>query len=190
MHVTSIEAVGNIHFIFFLRKLKCLYVFFNRTGLHEISYYSHSCECRGVPFHSPLQLRALVVYTLLVVLSPQRVSQGLLYPPRGLIHTLFASPLDGTVSSSFPHPPPLQRRWQTHFPQLTLRLAQNFSPITYLRQGIEWLSHECELFTIRTRVTATLYLAGDKLWVKNFAYTDEAPRLQTRGPNKYKMKFN
>ena len=54
-----------------------------------------------MPFHSPLQLRALVVYTLLVVLSPQRVSQGLLYPPRGLIHTLFASPLDGTVSSSF-----------------------------------------------------------------------------------------
>ena len=114
----------------------------------RIVYYSHSCECRGVPFHSPLQLRALVVYTLLVVLSPQGVSQGLLYPPRGLIHTLFASPLDGTVSSSFPHPPPLQRRWQTHFPQLTLRLAQNFSPITYLRQGIEWLSHECELFTI------------------------------------------
>ena len=116
----------------------------------RIVYYSHSCECRGVPFHSPLQLRALVVYTLLVVLSPQGVSQGLLYPPRGLIHTLFASPLDGTVSSSFPHPPPLQRRWQTHFPQLTLRLAQNFSPITYLRQGIEWLSHECELFTIFT----------------------------------------
>ena len=114
----------------------------------RIVYYSHSCECHGVPFHSPLQLRALVVYTLLVVLSPQRVSQGLLYPPRGLIHTLFASPLDGTVSSSFLHPPPLQRRWQTHFPQLTLRLAQNFSPITYLRQGIEWLSHECELFTI------------------------------------------
>ena len=101
-----------------------------------------------MPFHSPLQLRALVVYTLLVVLSPQRVSQGLLYPPRGLIHTLFASPLNGTVSSSFPHPPPLQRRWQTHFPQLTLRLAQNFSPITYLRQGIEWLSHESKLFTI------------------------------------------
>ena len=111
--------------------------------------YSHSCECRGVPFHSPLQLRALVVYTLLVVLSPQRVSQGLLDPPRGLIHTLFASPLDGTVSSSFPHPPPLQRRWQKKFPQLTLRLAQNFSSITYLRQGIEWLSHECELFIIQ-----------------------------------------
>ena len=35
-----------------------------------------------------------------------------------------------------------------------------------------------------------LCLAGDKLWVKNFAYTDEAPRLQTRGPNKYKMKYN
>ena len=100
----------------------------------RIVYYSHSCECSGVPFHSPLQLRALVVYTLLVVLSPQRVSQGLLYPPRGLIPTLFASPLDGTVLSSFPHPPPLQRRWQTHFPQLTLRLAQNFSPITYLRK--------------------------------------------------------
>ena len=27
MHVTSIEAVGNIRFISFLRKLKCLYVF-------------------------------------------------------------------------------------------------------------------------------------------------------------------
>ena len=123
----------------------------------RIVYYSHSCECRGVPFHSPLQLHALVVYTLLVVLSPQRVSQGFLYPPRGLIHSLFASPLDGTVSSSFPHPPPLQRRWQTHFPQLTLRLAQNFSPITYLRQGIEWLSHECELFTIRI-ATIVIYL--------------------------------
>ena len=43
----------------------------------SLIYYSHSCECRGVPFHSPLQLRALVVYTLLVVLSPQRVSQWL-----------------------------------------------------------------------------------------------------------------
>ena len=66
-----------------------------------------------------------------------------------LLGTLcLSSPLDGTVSSSFPHPPPLQRRWQTHFPQLTLRLAQNFSSITYLRQGIEWLSRECELFTV------------------------------------------
>ena len=56
-------------------------------------------------------------------ISSQRVSQGFLYFPRG---SLFASPIDGTVSSNFPLPPLLQRCWQTHFPQLNLRLPQTF----------------------------------------------------------------
>ena len=46
----------------------------------RIVYYSHSCECRGVPFHSPLQLRALVVYTLLVVLRSFKPPESLAGP--------------------------------------------------------------------------------------------------------------
>ena len=75
-------------------------------------------------------------------------------PPRGLIHSLFASPLDRTVSSIFPLPPPLQRRWQTHLSHAVYSTpcSKFFSPITYLRQGIEWLSSECELFIIHTLI--------------------------------------
>ena len=72
MHVTSIEAVGNIRFISFLRKLKCLYVFFNQTGLHESSYYFHS----KVPFL--FNKRGLIVTAFLIALIVLRYSRGVL----------------------------------------------------------------------------------------------------------------
>ena len=80
-------------------------------------------------------------------------------PPRGLIHSLFAlvhtSERFRQVSPPPPPPPTSPSATLAHpFPSFSLlyALLKIFSPITYLRQGIEWLSSECELFTIHTLI--------------------------------------
>ena len=67
-------------------------------------------------------------------ISPQRVSQGLLYPPRGLIHSaLFASPLDGTFRQVFPSHLPFSDAGKPTSLSLLYALLKIFSPITYLQ---------------------------------------------------------
>ena len=73
MNVTSIEAFGNIRFISFLRKLKCLYVFLTRPDYMKLAtIFTYS----KVPFL--FNKRGLIDTAFLIALIVLRYSRGVL----------------------------------------------------------------------------------------------------------------
>ena len=68
-----------------------------------------------------------------------------------------ASPLDGTVSSRFPLPPPLQQRWQIHIPQLTQCLTHNLSMVNWLLLTLNRFTYLCNLLTHKFLLSTTFY---------------------------------